>query len=170
MHLLATTSGVVDGAAEAADLDQTPADIVVLSAADSELAALARDCRRLGRLVFIHSLHVVQDDRDILHALSIHEHRAAYGHDELAVGVGFVARGQQRETRHDESTTNWQLKHDHSLPKLNGRMGNEKNGVGRRRHRSDWLVATRYRLGRNSPFCRVIRPAITSGATVSARN
>lgn len=42
MHLLATTSGVIDGAAEAVDLAQTPADILVLSAADSELAALAR--------------------------------------------------------------------------------------------------------------------------------
>jgi cobaltochelatase CobN len=42
MHLLATTTGVIDGAAEAIDLKQTPADIVVLSAADSELASLAR--------------------------------------------------------------------------------------------------------------------------------
>ena len=42
MHLLATTSGVIDGAAEAIDLNQSPADVVVLSAADSELAALAR--------------------------------------------------------------------------------------------------------------------------------
>ncbi|WP_395662502.1 cobaltochelatase subunit CobN [Aestuariivirga sp.] len=42
MHLLATTSGVIDGAAEAIDLAQPPADIVVLSAADSELASLAR--------------------------------------------------------------------------------------------------------------------------------
>ena len=42
MHLLATTSGVIDGAAEAIDLAQSPADIVVLSAADSELASLAR--------------------------------------------------------------------------------------------------------------------------------
>ena len=42
MHLLATTSGVIDGAAEAVDLKQSPADIVVLSAADSEIAALAR--------------------------------------------------------------------------------------------------------------------------------
>jgi cobaltochelatase CobN len=31
MHLLATTSGVIDGAAEAADLKQSPADIVILS-------------------------------------------------------------------------------------------------------------------------------------------
>ena len=42
MHLLATTSGVIDGAAEAIDLAQSPADIVVLSAADSEIASLAR--------------------------------------------------------------------------------------------------------------------------------
>ena len=42
MHLLATTSGIVDGGAEAVDLNQSPADIVVLSAADSELATLAR--------------------------------------------------------------------------------------------------------------------------------
>ena len=41
MHLLATTSGVVDGAAEAVDLKQPPGDIVILSAADSELANLA---------------------------------------------------------------------------------------------------------------------------------
>lgn len=42
MHLLASTSGIVDGNAEAVDLAQQPADIVVLSAADSELASLAR--------------------------------------------------------------------------------------------------------------------------------
>ncbi|PZF76843.1 cobaltochelatase subunit CobN [Aestuariivirga litoralis] len=42
MHLLATTSGVIDGGSEAVDLAQSPADIVVLSAADSELASLAR--------------------------------------------------------------------------------------------------------------------------------
>ena len=41
MHLLATTSGVIDGAAEALDLNQSPADVVVLSAADSEIASLA---------------------------------------------------------------------------------------------------------------------------------
>ena len=42
MHLLATQTGVIDGAAKAIDLAQTTGDIVVLSAADSELAALAR--------------------------------------------------------------------------------------------------------------------------------
>lgn len=42
MHLLASQTGVIDGAAEAVDLAQEPGDIVVLSAADSELASLAR--------------------------------------------------------------------------------------------------------------------------------
>jgi cobaltochelatase CobN len=42
MHLLATTTGVVDGGATAVDLKQTPGDVVVLSAADSELAGLAQ--------------------------------------------------------------------------------------------------------------------------------
>jgi len=42
MHLLAAQTGVIDGAAEAVDLAQAPGDIVVLSAADSELASLAR--------------------------------------------------------------------------------------------------------------------------------
>ncbi|MBK8771452.1 MAG: cobaltochelatase subunit CobN [Rhizobiales bacterium] len=42
MHLLATTSGVIDGAAEAIDLKQSPGDIAILSAADSELSNLAR--------------------------------------------------------------------------------------------------------------------------------
>ena len=48
MHLLATTSGVVDDGAEAVDLKQTPADIVILSAADSELACLAAAHDTLG--------------------------------------------------------------------------------------------------------------------------
>ncbi|MGE4248681.1 MAG: cobaltochelatase subunit CobN [Parvibaculaceae bacterium] len=49
MHLLATQTGVIDGAAEAIDLAQEPGDIVVLSAADSELAALARAWDTSGR-------------------------------------------------------------------------------------------------------------------------
>ena len=48
MHLLATTSGVVDGGAEAVDLKQSPADVVILSAADSELACLAAAYDQLG--------------------------------------------------------------------------------------------------------------------------
>ena len=42
MHLLAAQSGVIDDGGEAVDLGQEPGDIVVISAADSELAALAR--------------------------------------------------------------------------------------------------------------------------------
>ena len=41
MHLLATTGGTMEGAADAVDLKQSPADIVVLTAADSEIASLA---------------------------------------------------------------------------------------------------------------------------------
>ena len=48
MHLLNTTSGVVDGGAEAVDLKQSPADVVILSAADSELASLAAAYDQLG--------------------------------------------------------------------------------------------------------------------------
>ncbi|CAN0447240.1 unnamed protein product, partial [Discosporangium mesarthrocarpum] len=41
MHLLAATPGVVSDGSEAVDLGQSPGDIVFLSAADTELAALA---------------------------------------------------------------------------------------------------------------------------------
>jgi cobaltochelatase CobN len=41
MHLLAAAPGAIDDGSEAVDLGQTPGDIVVLSAADSEIAALA---------------------------------------------------------------------------------------------------------------------------------
>ena len=42
MHLLATQSGAVGGDNQAVDLKQPPGDIVFLSAADTELACLAR--------------------------------------------------------------------------------------------------------------------------------
>lgn len=45
MHLLAATAGSVDDGTEAVDLSQTPADIVVISAADTELALMS-DARR----------------------------------------------------------------------------------------------------------------------------
>ena len=48
MHLLSLTSGVIDGAAEAIDLKQSPADVLILSAADSELANLASAVDALG--------------------------------------------------------------------------------------------------------------------------
>ena len=48
MHLLAAQPGAVSDGGEAVDLGQTPGDIVVLSAADSELACLAAARGRLG--------------------------------------------------------------------------------------------------------------------------
>jgi cobaltochelatase CobN len=42
MHLLATQTGIVDDGSQAVDLSQSPGDVVVISAADSELASLAR--------------------------------------------------------------------------------------------------------------------------------
>ena len=47
MHLLAYEPGMIDGGAEAIDLGQSPGEIVFLSAADSELASLARASERL---------------------------------------------------------------------------------------------------------------------------
>ena len=47
MHVLAAQSGVIGDTAEPVDLEQSPADIVIISAADSELAALARAHDRL---------------------------------------------------------------------------------------------------------------------------
>ena len=41
MHLLAATPGAIDDGSEPVDLAQTPADVVVISAADTELAALS---------------------------------------------------------------------------------------------------------------------------------
>ena len=41
MHLLAATPGALDTGAQPVDPRQTPADLVVLSAADSELALLS---------------------------------------------------------------------------------------------------------------------------------
>ncbi|SCA57100.1 Aerobic cobaltochelatase subunit CobN [Candidatus Terasakiella magnetica] len=47
MHLLAATPGAVSDGSEAIDLGQTPADIVVMSAADTELACLALAHKKL---------------------------------------------------------------------------------------------------------------------------
>ena len=47
MHLLARQSETLEGAGEAIDLGQSPGDCIVLSAADSELALLARAFDRL---------------------------------------------------------------------------------------------------------------------------
>jgi cobaltochelatase CobN len=48
MHLLAATPGVVNDGSEAVDLGQDPADIVVLTAADTEIACLSAARARLG--------------------------------------------------------------------------------------------------------------------------
>jgi cobaltochelatase CobN len=48
MHLLATRTGNLGEGGEAVDLGQEPADIVFLSAADTELAAVAQAWRNLG--------------------------------------------------------------------------------------------------------------------------
>ncbi|HHN73225.1 MAG TPA: cobaltochelatase subunit CobN, partial [Thermopetrobacter sp.] len=48
MHLLAATSGTVGDGEEAVDLAQSPAEVLILSAADSELAALSRARALLG--------------------------------------------------------------------------------------------------------------------------
>ncbi len=48
MHLLAAQPGVVSDGSEAIDLGQTPGDVVVLSAADTELACLAAARAGLG--------------------------------------------------------------------------------------------------------------------------
>ncbi len=47
MHLLAAQPGVISDGSAASDLGQTPGEIVVLSAADSEIACLAQAQRRL---------------------------------------------------------------------------------------------------------------------------
>ena len=47
MHLLARQSETLEGAGEAIDLGQSPGDCIVLSAANSELALLARAFDRL---------------------------------------------------------------------------------------------------------------------------
>ena len=47
MHLLASTSGIISDQNDAIDLCQTPGEIVILSAADSDLACLSAAYRRL---------------------------------------------------------------------------------------------------------------------------
>ena len=48
MHLLAVQPGAIDDGPRAVDLDQSPADIVFLSAADTEIAALSLAHQQLG--------------------------------------------------------------------------------------------------------------------------
>lgn len=68
MHLLAASPGSINDGSEAVDLGQTPGDLVVLSAADSELACLAqaraKDCPDLSlRLAsLLHLAHPMSVD------------------------------------------------------------------------------------------------------------
>ena len=52
MHLLATEPGAIADGSEAVDLGQTPGDIVVLSAADTELSSLAQARQKLPQKSF----------------------------------------------------------------------------------------------------------------------
>src|SRR5262245_47802652 len=68
MHLLAAKPGAITDGSEAVDLGQTPGDIVIMSAADTELACLAQaraalpadaPSLRLANLLFLaHNLSV----------------------------------------------------------------------------------------------------------------
>jgi cobaltochelatase CobN len=49
VHLLAATPGGISDGSEAVDLGQSPGDLVVLSAADSELASLSNACQTLEK-------------------------------------------------------------------------------------------------------------------------
>ena len=51
MHLLAATPGSIDDGSEPVDPGQTPADVVFISAADTELAALSEARADLGEAV-----------------------------------------------------------------------------------------------------------------------
>ena len=48
MHLLKGQTRGLEAGAEAVDLEQTPGDIVILSAADTEIAGLASARRAIG--------------------------------------------------------------------------------------------------------------------------
>ena len=48
MHLLAAEPGAINDGSHAVDLGQTPGDIIVLSAADTELSAIAQARAKLN--------------------------------------------------------------------------------------------------------------------------
>ena len=61
MHLLATQPGAIDDGSAALDLGQTPGDIVVLSAADSEIAGLAAEVNSAVENIGARRLHTVME-------------------------------------------------------------------------------------------------------------
>ncbi len=68
MHLLAATPGAIDDGKEPVDLGQTPADVVVISAADTELAALSaargemKDAPAVRLASMMHLIHPMSVD------------------------------------------------------------------------------------------------------------
>ena len=62
MHLLATQQTLLTDGAEAVDLCQSPADIIIISAADTELTLLAHTytkyCNNLPTLRLANALHL----------------------------------------------------------------------------------------------------------------
>ena len=102
MHLLATKPGVVSDGSEAVDLGQTPGDIVVLSAADTELAALsaARE-RQSGNQSTLRLANFLQ----LRHHLSVDVYvDAVVSHARLVVvrilgGAGYWPYGIERSRR-----------------------------------------------------------------------
>ena len=71
MHLLAATPGTIDDGKQSVDLGQTPADVVFISAADTELAALSQaraemaDAPTLRLANLIHLMHPMSVDLHI---------------------------------------------------------------------------------------------------------
>ena len=76
MHLLAATPGSIDDGKEPVDLGQTPADLVVISAADTELAALSaaraemEGAPSLRLASMMHLMHPLSVDLHIEHCAS----------------------------------------------------------------------------------------------------
>ncbi|MGB0798708.1 MAG: cobaltochelatase subunit CobN, partial [Planktomarina sp.] len=76
MHLLAATPGSVDDGKEPVDLGQTPGDVVVISAADTELAGLSgarsemADPPNLRLASMMHLMHPMSVDMHIDHCAS----------------------------------------------------------------------------------------------------
>ena len=72
MHVLAIDSGAIDTGDEAVDLGQTPADIVVLSAADTELGLLARAYRHWSQEGAVRALAEGDDGTEASRDRSVH--------------------------------------------------------------------------------------------------
>ena len=98
MHLLKAQPGVVADGSEAVDLGQTPGDIVVLSAADTELASLAAAHER------VHG-HAVESPARFVNVRAVHRQRmpdlefAPSSGETGMAGSPVVAGGSERMVR-----------------------------------------------------------------------